>query len=123
MPDNASQQHPPIPPGCEYFKISTTGRPMFMVRSRNGRRHWVEIAKLLRIDAGYWRPIIAAVAEVAWRREADRIVDVTEHGVYEGGGMHYQHAKMEACLKVNAAIDNAAQWRAWGERTEADNAR
>lgn len=77
---------PPIPPNCEIlFKKSDDEISYFKTPDfESSIKYGVEFG---------WRPIIAAVAEVAWRKEMRRID-----------------------IEFNArATDNAAAWREWGE--------
>lgn len=93
MPSN---NHPPVPPGCEYFLLPEEEGADVTFRV-NGD----DYAIFMELSKPEWRPVIAAVAEVAWTRIAQRSAQRTA---------------------FNEALRNANAWRAWGERKEDDNA-
>jgi hypothetical protein len=95
MPDN---NHPPIPPGCEYFKV--------VAPRMDGNHVWGFRAGSETWPVGTPQPrrgIIAAVAEVAWQKRAEMLIECNQP----------PH-------EINEAMSNASLWRKWGE---ADNVR
>lgn len=94
---------PPIPPKCELLRLER-GVPEFFDGTC-----WQSIET-------YWnRRIPAAVAEVEWRKEAERLMAV--HDTCECSKCCEEilcawdrHVKF-----VQPAIDSAAAWRAWRE--------
>jgi hypothetical protein len=78
--------HPPIPPGCKCL-IETCG---------------FDGGKIIVLEAGYFwifnRKIIAAVAEVAWRKEAEA-----------------EKRRNPYRIPVRA-LENATAWRKWGDK-------
>ena len=105
--------HPPIPPNCPYFFENKDGAFFSVVDGQKPLMQQVgaTIIRLCNVSPE-WRPIIAAVAEVAWLREAERI---------------YQEAKADDCADLIfhegnedngyfVATRNAHAWREWGEQ-------
>lgn len=106
---------PPIPPGCAYFSTQDEGpnqEPSYWFGFK-----WAEFGSagierdvtecLCHCDDRI-RPIIAAVAEVAWLREAERLERETPAVPIEA----WEKAK----YGVWAARDNARAWRRWSEQ-------
>lgn len=116
--------HPPIPPKCDffqkrYFEKTKDGTWIFSV--------WNSSMEPLDIDftaPGFnfkspWKQIIAAVARCAWLDEAARLALAAIKEKYVSGyWTDYSHEEMLAELEPQypIAIDNAAAWRAWGEK-------
>ncbi len=108
--------YPPIPPNCPYFEIggSHDGRLVYF------RVSGQECAILnpdrpnthtqLSFDLKRWRPIIAAVAEVAWRKLT------MKDAPKEWSAFRDKHAgDVEVCWDF-FRVQNAVAWRAWGEQ-------
>ena len=119
-------EHAPIPPNCPYFTEWTQGTTLRLSWSFRVGFHGpggVGGVDLPSEHLGHnkellaeWRPIIAAVAEVYWRKEQeyrDRIfLDVVlGKGCSEG-------EKAGLWTKPKESRDNARAWRAWGEEGE-----
>ncbi len=59
-----------------------------------------------------YRDVVAAVAEVEWRRRAERWGKVLRFDWGRSRAMKIR----EAMLAEQAALENANAWRAWGEQ-------
>lgn len=105
--------HPPIPPNCELFDEfpDYSGRPAIML---NGAL-WSCIDNEGEPCDGYFldddvpdgmRPIIAAMAEVAWRK-------VNEELLPDGSNAD----------AIRAAFRNALAWREWGEERKEEKSK
>lgn len=103
MPDNASNQIPPIPPNHPNFTDQSFWFDSF---------EYTANIPLAKVDPE-WRPVIAAVAEVAWLKEYDR--------VNNGGDPPTSWPRDRVVYLFHCASSSRA-WRAWGDRTEADHA-
>jgi len=112
----------PIPPNCEYFKIHEGWGPVFIPPEtlEDGREEillsaWTKTAKDYALrPLGAWRPIIAAVAEVVWRREYDRVAaKALVCRMAKSKDVFDEHE--EALKAAEAAMDNARLCRKWGE--------
>lgn len=116
---------PPIPPGCPYFEEEVFGKPPPGWPDRTGEHiRWIfnlprlgemgremkksriflewdtPIQKYNMIEIDRLRPIIASVAETAWRKALERAPDLWGPKDYE---------------KAKNAIES---WREWGESNE-----
>ena len=98
---------PPIPPGCEAFGANP--EPYFDLvpygascRNEDGD---TSDGPLLS-DPGALRPIIAAVAEIAWLKEAERL----EKARFDPGADYDEMLRM-----ADGAEYVAREWRKWGE--------
>ena len=102
--------HPPVPPNCDWF--DTLGSPAF--KKMDGGEYiifilldWPANTPQLAIE-GYqrdleiWRPVIAAVAEVAWLREAERLDKVM------------QQTNDDVLQEYSHAVLTSQEWAAWG---------
>ena len=89
-----TDQHPPIPPNCPYFEGND-----FV--DQNGARWNTDCLDLFDHYNTAMRPIIAAVAEVAWRKEAERLRAI--------------RGCATSCIAMVKACDNADLWREWGQ--------
>lgn len=92
--------HPAIPPNCKHFVCMSP-------RMNGDHIYGLKVASMTwPIGTKQLRPITAAVAEVAWYREAERL-----------------EAKSSMYLDLILASEkNALAWRSWGERKEDPNA-
>ncbi|HUT57603.1 MAG TPA: hypothetical protein VNA25_07100 [Phycisphaerae bacterium] len=99
--------HPPIPPNSPFFIYDENAGWYFK---------W---CRYIRCLAGNHSPltrqIIAAVAEVAWRKEYEQREKRRMDG-YSGGV--YQIGLTESSPDVKEAKANTRAWRAWGEKGE-----
>lgn len=101
--------HPPIPPGCPYFKLADSGRWYFVFP--NGEAANNNYTDILLAELGFTcdvdkeqRPVIAAVARCAWLDEAEKVeAAYDENGVIIRTGLCNSQARK-----------NAAAWAAWG---------
>ena len=62
-------------------------------------------------EADFWRPLVAAAAEVAWLKEAERI-EQEAITAPKDDPRWAKHAAVASCI----AEDYAGQWRKWGEQ-------
>lgn len=115
---------PPIPPGCEFF-FKPRGRgvaPGWWFRLPSPKKCPGEgMTTALSFlgdaeNADYCgrldRRMVAAVAEIAWRREAERLEKSETYRRQDDSLVMIQPKRV-------AAIRNARAWRAWGEWVEA----
>jgi hypothetical protein len=100
--------HPPLPPNC----------PMLRDDGNMGIYLLVDDGAPVVSEAlgTYSRQTIAAVAEVAWRKEAERH-DETLYAM-ERVGTGSDGYRAEIYAKYIEAMAAAEQWRAWGEKAE-----
>ena len=91
---------PPIPPNCEQFIDGKYFEPGFPFITTYDRRDVVTLDRIITT----LRRTVAAVAEVAWMVEAERLDD---------GNATCMHCE---CWRddVRAAMENAQAWRKWG---------
>lgn len=107
------EAHPPIPPGCEHFLRCPEWAFVFPTRyDQDPREGLVDLHYDGREHLDDKRAsIIAAVAEVAWLREAERL------GI--GWRMAFDAGNDRLCQITHRqrveAEDNARAWRKWGE--------
>ena len=97
------ENHPPIPPNCPYF----TNMGFFrIVDIPSG-----VVLKSIIIADSTWRPIIAAVAEVAWLKEARRLSALRKEQKDKpvSERPNYTSPMLDAVM-------NADLWRIWGEK-------
>ena len=99
---------PPIPPNCQAF--GTNPEPYFDLcaygascRNEDGDASDGPFLS----EPGALRPIIAAVAEVAWLREAERL----EKARFDKGASYDEMLRL-----ADEAENNARAWRAWSEQ-------
>jgi hypothetical protein len=96
--------HPPIP-DFNLFVKGLTGAWFFKIIDLHGA-----LIDTVQIDAPmrqHIRQIIAAVAEVAWRKEAERR--------HEAIGLDFENYHKDF-MEWHTAVQNAQQWRKWGEQ-------
>ena len=101
--------HPPIPPNCPYFFENKDGAFFSVVDGQKPLMQQVgaTIIRLCNVSPE-WRPIIAAVAEVAWRKEAERLEE-------QRSGCNDEAEFCRVGREIVDVLSNAAHWRAWGE--------
>lgn len=87
-------KHPSIPPNCEYFKNDDGWYFDSVPLSLIGKNSY----------ADFWRPIIAAVAEVAWMKESRKYCEYL-----------MPNERLSVYKEWNICYDNATAWRIWGE--------
>jgi hypothetical protein len=105
-----SQTHPPIPPGCEYFSENDIFGMSFHTWHGGAINVYPLEEPLFEIiKHPCLRGIIAAVAEVGWLREAERLQEFID------GGSNSAAEKLELLATWAKAKANAAAWREWGE--------
>jgi hypothetical protein len=63
----------------------------------------------------WWIPIIAAVAEVEWRKRAVRWEDVKNAPWGEHRAVVSERRWIRYCEACNECYENARAWRKWGE--------
>lgn len=106
--------HPPIPPKSNYFyEIVRTGAHVVLPLAEDGRCFQIRVA-----DAGaFKRTVIAAVAEVEWRKRCDRwgrLADLCLNGSMRV--IPHRAARRDAYVqKWIEAEEHADAWRTWGE--------
>lgn len=96
----------PIPPNSKHFREFKDGWTFELGCA--GLRYY------LKNIATYWRPIIAAVAEVAWLREEERISNIPEAWARK----KYDSSPPEERERARARLEarqNARACRAWGK--------
>jgi hypothetical protein len=110
--------YPPIPPNCPYFH-EAHGDFFFKLvdcdfTHRTGAIEPSRCFLALVAPGVYWRPIIAAVAEVAWRKEASRrmtsAAEVPEIPGESGEAYWIRHDAY-----VQQALNHGSAWRRWGQ--------
>jgi hypothetical protein len=94
--------HPKIPPNCKHFK-EKNGHINFEIVLNDEETLWFRMCETAACISSTIMPIIACVAEVAWRKESERIRHIH---VNETSGFTCEHCD---------AISNAELWRKWGE--------
>lgn len=89
--------HPPIPPKCKFFHNANS----------------------------YWVPIIAAVAEVEWRKRAARWEELIDALYNDQGNLVERHRQPGTNGRfslfrtaANICYDHAELWRKWGEENK-----
>lgn len=114
-----SATHPPIPPNCPYFREYPEFGIVFVWPdsgvpddSASGfADQALPLDKLKRTD----KPIIAAVAEVAWREESERL-DRDWSTKYEGTPRSSDIVEANGLLIEIGKVEAIARaWRAWGK--------
>ncbi len=95
---------PPIPPNCPYFE---------KYNDEMGWRFNFSANEFVFLSCCCQRPIIAAVAEVAWRIEGRRLSATLP--LLDGYGTIWKDkANCDIRRAVDEADDNASAWRRWG---------
>lgn len=117
---------PPIPPNCERFRKRDDGFTEFQIVAPNhgdfGTRQGEKPATFVFhvvIDDPKWPPLpeviqdASSVAEVSWRKEADRIhrEEVVPKRTSPMGSPEY----LDAIAAEGEALNTAAAWRSWAE--------
>ena len=111
--------HPPIPPKSRFFNAQYDFfRLLLCDRSMN---YWLDK------PGEDIRPIIAAVAEVEWRKRAARweqLIDALWNRWYPGisDPLGLAGRKVQFRASANECYANARAWRAWGEGKEVPQA-
>ncbi len=108
--------HPPIPPHCPHFEVvHNDSVTRFILPERAAfivlRAPQVFTHRMIR-NIALWRPVIAAVSEVAWMKEARRLYVEWHNRVHTLTGDEI----VTACDAIDNATSNADAWRAWGEK-------
>jgi hypothetical protein len=96
---------PPIPPSCDLFVKTKFGMMLYLPADIVPRED-PYIAWCLSTGSRGQRRVIAAVAEVEWRKIAERITDGQDREGFN---------KAFADVRLVAANENAELWRKWGE--------
>jgi hypothetical protein len=97
--------HPPICPKSEHFRQQESAfRPTYWAFQTRGQSIFVPLP--LEKQDEYMRTIIAAVAEIEWRKRAERWMRLAERGGYR---INF-HSNATECLNW------ARAWRAWGQK-------
>lgn len=100
-PPNSSDV-PPIPPNCPYFMMEGDDVACGMPDSA-GKSSW---PMPLKLADKYERGVIAAIAEVAWLREAERLDDLLGEREAMGSDLRCQEENARCCAKM---------WRDWSK--------
>lgn len=107
--------HPPIPPKSKRFE--EVGGPLAVLF--HGGHSWGDYLHHPNRYAAY-RDIIAAVAEVEWRKQAERWHQVwsraADRYLADTKNQHRLRQMNRADANMEKCFDIAREWRAWGER-------
>ncbi len=99
-------KHPPIPPNCDLFYEPNAAKGPYWIINNLAETSIC----LVDTDADD-RMVIAAVAEVAWRIEVDRL-DIALGDICDPAN----NPSVELADEYDAAIQNAYEWREWGRK-------
>lgn len=114
--------HPPLPPNSDYFCDHDTFGPCFKIyngycnsKGIGPTCHYYILASIDEPDQVYMKPIISAVGDREWNREARRLRQQLPDG--DSNGANWQdEANRNIEIDIVAADDNSSAWYYWGEK-------